>query len=321
MSDKTPKIEVVVSEIHQVTPEIKRFHFKPVNGSPLPTFSGGAHVVVEMEDGATLRRNPYSLMSRPGDTACYTISVRRDDKGRGGSMFLHGKVRPGDVIRISHPVNLFPPDQRARKHLLFAGGIGITPFMAMMAQLSDEDRPFELHYAVRSDEHGAYLAHLTERYGRRVHIYRDDKNEAIAIAQLLARQPLGTHLYVCGPGGMIKWVLNTARNEGWPDQNLHDEQFIAPASGKPYEITLALSGKQAKVGPHQSMLEAIEAAGVDAPYLCRGGACGQCETRVLACDGTLMHNDHYLSEADKASGAKVMPCVSRFEGRELVLDL
>ncbi|MGO4333383.1 2Fe-2S iron-sulfur cluster-binding protein [Labrys sp. KB_33_2] len=321
MSDKTPKIEVRVSEIHQVTPEIKRFHFKPVDGSLLPNFSGGAHVVVEMEDGATLRRNPYSLMSRPGDTACYTISVRRDDKGRGGSMFLHGKVRPGDVIRISHPVNLFPPDQRARKHLLFAGGIGITPFMAMMAQLSDEDRPFELHYAVRSDEHGAYLAHLAERYGRRVHIYRDDKGEAIALAELLARQPLGTHLYVCGPGGMIKWVLNTARNEGWPDQNLHDEQFIAPASGKPYEIILALSGKRAKVGPHQSMLEAIEAAGVDAPYLCRGGACGQCETRVLSCDGTLMHNDHYLSEADKASGAKVMPCVSRFEGRELVLDL
>lgn len=320
MTDKTPKIAVVVTEIHDITSEIKRFRFQPVDGSTLPTFSGGAHVVVEMQDGDTLRRNPYSLMSPPAETASYTISVRRDDAGRGGSLFMHGRVKPGDVLKISHPVNLFPPDQRAKKHLLFAGGIGITPFMAMMAQLSDEDRAFELHYAVRSDDHGAYLDHLAERYGRRIHIYRDNMSEAIPLAQLLSRQPLGTHLYVCGPGGMIKWVLGTARNHGWPEQNLHNEQFLAPASGTPYEITLALSGKRILVGPDQSMLEAIESAGVDAPYLCRGGACGQCETRVIACDGTLLHNDHYLTEAEKASGTKVMPCVSRFEGKSLVLE-
>jgi len=320
-SDKTPKIDVRVTEIHDVTSEIKRFHFVSVDGSPLPNFSGGAHVVVEMQDGDTLRRNPYSLMGSPGDLSCYTISVRRDENGRGGSLFMHGNVKQGDVLRISHPVNLFPPDQRAKKHLLFAGGIGITPFMAMMAQLSDEDRPFELHYAVRSDEHGAYLAHLAQRYGKRIHVYRDSQGEAIPLGSLLSLQPLGTHLYICGPGGMINWVLSTARKQGWPEQNLHNEQFIAPATGKPYEITLARSGRQILVGSHQSMLEAIEAAGVDAPYLCRGGACGQCETHVLGCDGTLLHNDHYLSEAEKASGTKVMPCVSRFEGRELVLDL
>jgi len=274
-----------------------------------------------MEDSGTLRRNPYSLMSPPAEISSYTISVRRDDAGRGGSLFMHGRVKPGDVLKISHPVNLFPPDQRAKKHLLFAGGIGITPFMAMMAQLAEEDRPFELHYAVRSDDHGAYLGHLAERYGRRINIYRDSKGEAIPLGQLLSRQPLGTHLYVCGPGGMINWVLSTARGHGWPDQNLHNEQFLAPASGKPYEITLAQSGKHILVGPDQSMLEAIESSGVDAPYLCRGGACGQCETRVLACQGTLLHNDHYLTEAEKASGTKVMPCVSRFEGKELVLDL
>ena len=321
MSDKTPKIEVRVSEISQVTAEVKRFRFEPVDGAPLPNFSGGAHVVVEMQDGETLRRNPYSLMSPPGQTSSYTISVRRDEVGRGGSLFLHNKLRLGDVLKISHPVNLFPIDQRAKKHLLFAGGIGITPFMAMMAQLTSEDRSFELHYAMRSAEHGAYREHLSERYGRRLSVYRDDKGEAIALNRLLARQPLGTHLYVCGPAGMINWVLSTARGLGWPEQNLHHERFLAPASGKPYPVTLAQAGKTVEVGPHQSMLEAIEAAGVDAPYLCRGGACGQCETRVISCQGTLLHNDHYLSAADKASGQKVMPCVSRFEGASLVLDL
>ena len=116
-----------------MTPLIKRFRFKPADGSALPTFSGGAHVVVEMQDGETLRRNPYSLMSPPTQTSSYTISVRRDEAGRGGSRFLHDTVHEGAELLISHPVNLFAIDQRAKKHILFAGGIGITPFLAMMA--------------------------------------------------------------------------------------------------------------------------------------------------------------------------------------------
>ncbi len=319
-ADRTPKIDVRVTQIVDVTSEIKRFRFEPTDGKPLPVFAGGAHVVVEMEDGDTLRRNPYSLMSSPGATDAYNISVRRDPGGRGGSMFMHDRVTVGSLLRLSHPVNLFPIDRRARKHLLFAGGIGITPTLAMMSELARYGDAFELNYAVRSENDGAYLDQLRNTYGKRVSIYRDDQGEQIPLTTLLAAQPLGTHLYVCGPGGMMNWVLSTAEGLGWPAQNLHSERFLAPPSGSPYEVRLAASDLSIKVGPHQSMLEAIEAAGVDAPYLCRGGACGQCETRVISFDGTLLHNDHYLTDDEHAGGQKVMPCVSRFEGRELVLD-
>ena len=138
--------------------------------------------------------------------------------------------------------------------------------------------------------------------------------------RLLDDQLLGTHLYVCGPAPMMDWALGTARASGWPEQNLHHERFLAPASGTPYEVVLARSHRRVRVGEHQSMLEAIEAAGVEAPYMCRGGACGECETAVVSFDGTLLHNDHFLSAADKASGRKIMPCVSRFEGTSLVLQ-
>jgi ferredoxin-NADP reductase len=319
-ADKTPKIDVEVTEIRQITEQIRRFRFEPVSRESLPVFAGGAHIVVEMQDGETLRRNPYSLMSRPGDTDAFTISVRRDPAGRGGSVFMHDQVGVGSRLRISHPVNLFPIDRRARKHLLFAGGIGITPMLAIMAQLTEETQLFELHYGVRSESDGPYLDVLREKYGRRVTIYRDDLGEKIPLAEVMKGQPLGTHLYVCGPTGMMAWVLDSASQAGWPEQNLHSERFLAPPSGKPYQVRLALSRLTVEVGTHQSMLEAIEAAGVDAPYLCRGGACGQCETRVLALDGTLLHSDHYLSDEEHQSGEKVMPCVSRFEGRELVLE-
>ena len=320
MSDRTPKLLVRTTEVTDVTPLIRRFRFEAADGGVLPPFSGGAHVIVEMHDGPVLRRNPYSLMSPPTDPTSYTISVRRDDAGRGGSRFMHRDVRPGTTLTISRPVNLFPLDWRARKHLLVAGGIGITPFLAQMVQLSAADAPFELHYAVRSREQGAYVAALEERYGRRVRVYCDDRDERIPLDEVLAGQPLGTQLYTCGPAGMMEWVLGTARAAGWPDHALHHERFLAPASGVPYEITLALSKLTIRVSEHQSMLEAIEAAGIQAPYMCRGGACGECETTVLACEGTMLHNDVFLSADERTSGTKIMPCVSRFEGTSLVLQ-
>ena len=313
---------VRVTAVTPVADNVKRFSLVRLDGKPLPVFSGGAHVVVSMNDAGRLRRNPYSLMSPPHDPSSYEISVLRVERSRGGSVFMHERVKPGDQLVISQPMNLFPVDMRGRKHLLVAGGIGITPFMAMMEQLSREGRSFELHYAVRTRTHGAYWKPLQERYGEhRVKTYCDAESLFVPVQELLEHQPLGTHLYVCGPGGMIDGVLGSARQAGWPEQNLHCERFVAPPPGNPFRVILRRSGREVPVAAHQSILEAIEAAGVDAPFLCRGGACGQCETAVMSLDGTLEHNDHYLSDAEKAAGGKVMICVSRFKGRELVLDL
>ncbi len=314
-------IRVHVAEVETVATGIKRFKFVPLGGGPLPEFSGGAHTVVTMHDGDLVRRNPYSLMGSPFDGSSYQISVLRTKDSRGGSVFMHDHVRAGTELSISQPVNLFPFDRRGRRHILVAGGIGITPFIAMTTQLSREEIPFELHYSMRSQDCGAYWQRLLQQYGHRVHTYFDDQGEVLPLAHLLDGQPLGTHLYVCGPAGMIDWVLRSARHAGWPVENVHHERFLAPPGGKPFTVELSRSAKTIKVGEHQSILEAVEAAGVDAPYLCRGGACGQCETVVVSCDGMLTHNDHYLPDDEKASGKKIMICVSRIEGRSVVLDL
>jgi dimethylamine monooxygenase subunit B len=313
---------VRVTAITQVAEKVKRFRLERVDGQPMPVFSGGAHVVVAMRDGDFLRRNPYSLMSSPRDSTAYEISTLRVENSRGGSAFMHEKLKVGETLVVSQPINLFPFDVRGRKHIFMAGGIGITPFIAMMDQMLREDRSFELHYAIRNRSHGAYWKELTERYGsHRIKIYVDDEKLFIPVDKILSSQPLGTHLYVCGPSGMIDAVLAKARGAGWPDQNLHSERFLAPPPGKSFRVILQKSGKTITVGTHQSILEAVEAAGVDAPFLCRGGACGQCETGVLTCNGTLEHNDHYLEPEDKNSGRKIMICVSRLNGSEITLDL
>ncbi|WP_299417468.1 PDR/VanB family oxidoreductase [uncultured Sulfitobacter sp.] len=313
-------IDVQVTEIVPLNDLVTRFKFERVDGGLLPTFSGGAHTVVEMRDGDITRLNPYSLMSDPMDQSAYTISVRRDDEGRGGSLFLHTKVAVGDKMRISYPVNLFSLDLRARKHLFIAGGIGITPFLSQIKQLERLGGAWELHYACRSEALGSYVDELTSHHPNETHVYYDDQKQAIDLANLLNGQPLGTHVYVCGPKGMIDWVRKVAADAGWPREAIHYEEFLAPQPGKPFEVKLAVSNKVIEVGENESLLEAMEREGVDAPYLCRGGACGQCETAVIDYNGTFVHRDHWLEEVEHNSGKVIMPCVSRFEGKTLVLD-
>jgi ferredoxin-NADP reductase len=304
------KIAVKVTDIVPVNELVTRFKFERIDGGLLPTFSGGAHTVVEMPDGDITRLNPYSLMSDPMDQNAYTISVRRDDEGRGGSLFMHNSVKMGDEMTISYPVNLFSLDLRAKKHL----------FLSQIKQLERFNGNWELHYACRTPSLGSYVDELTSHHPNETHIYYDDENEKIDLVNMLDGQPLGTHLYVCGPKGMIDWVRTTAEKLGWPNEAVHYEEFLAPQPGKPFEVKLAVSNKVIQVGEDESLLEAMERSGVDAPYLCRGGACGQCETRVIDYAGNFIHRDHWLEDQEHASGEKIMPCVSRFEGKTLVLD-
>jgi ferredoxin-NADP reductase len=314
-------LAVEVTAIEQVTPLIKHFTLAAADGGGLPAFSGGSHIIVVMRGATRVYRNPYSLLGSPRHLDTYEIGVRRMEQSRGGSLFLHDNVSVGSRLEIAHPVNLFALAKTARKQLLIAGGVGITPFLAQLEDLRGGTVPYELHYSVRAPEHAAFLPRLREREGDRVHMYYDSESHAIDFDGLLSHQPLGTHVYVCGPAGLIGRVLTTAKRWGWPDSHVHSEQFSAPPVGDAFEVFLARTQVTVHVPPDRSLLESIEAAGVEVPYLCRGGVCGFCQTRVLELDGELTHNDHFLSDAEKSRGKSIMPCVSRAHCKSLVLDL
>ncbi len=314
-------LQVEVSEVVTVAEGVKRFRLTPVSALALPAFSPGAHILITISDGDRTFRNAYSLMGSPFDNGSYQISVLNTQNSRGGSRYLHESVQPGFRFSISPPVNLFPLVQLGRKHIFVAGGIGITPFLPMMHELDLRAVPFELHYSFRNQDRGAYAGEISRAYGERVHRYETGNAQRLLPERFLARQPLGSHLYVCGPEGMIDDVIRSATQAGWPAAHVHREHFLGGSAGKPFTLTLAKSKRTIQVGEHESLLEAIEASGVEAPFLCRGGSCGECETRVLACDRELIHNDHYLTPDERLSCSKIMICVSRAEGGNLVLDL
>lgn len=316
MSFQTP-LQVRVVHTDQVTPHIKHFILEAADGSALPHFSGGSHVVVVMRDGAHTYRNPYSLMGDGYHTRHYQIAVRREDASRGGSAFMHDKVRPGDTLGLLKPANLFMLDRFACKHLLIAGGIGITPFHSMLHDLRRLDADHELHYCVRGIEHAAFWNRITQESNRRALLYTGDKR--LDIAALLDRQPAGTHVYVCGPRRLIESVKAAAAALGWSLSHVHYEEFTHAAGGAPFDVTLARSGRTIHVSGEQTMLEALEDANLEPTSMCRGGVCGACETTLV--EGQVEHRDHVLTPAEKAGMRSMMICVSRAACERIVIDL
>ena len=84
---QTIKCLKYMNQIEPLTEQVKRFTLVATDGKPLPTFTGGSHVIVQMSDGDNEYSNAYSLLSSPHDTSCYQIAVRLEEHSRGGSRF------------------------------------------------------------------------------------------------------------------------------------------------------------------------------------------------------------------------------------------
>ena len=313
---------VQVTNIERLTPRIKRFTLECAEGGWLPAWAGGSHVPVTLTDGKRCWQNSYSLIGTPGETRFYQIAVRKEDPSRskGGSLLLHEQVQPGDTLEIGTPGNYFSLARRAAKHVLIAGGIGITPFLAHLATLRPSGAAYELHYAFRERAEAAFWEQLCGEHGPRVRFYVSAEGTRLSPPAVLARQPLGTHVYVCGPHSLIDAVSGAASELGWPASHVHFEEFAPPPISEvaPFLVSLPELGREVKVGIRETLLEALEREGVPVASSCRVGQCGTCEMRVLA--GDPEHRDRCLSEGEMEDG-KIIACVSRCRGERLTLAL
>ncbi|MXG89215.1 PDR/VanB family oxidoreductase [Nocardioides flavescens] len=312
-------LELVVTRVDDSVPGVRSLDLATPDGARLPRFVPGSHLVVHLgEEGD--RTNAYSLTSDGTDPTAYSISVLRVADGAGGSRWVHDALAVGDRVRARLPRSAFAPVARARKHLLVAGGIGVTPIVSHLRAAARWGREVQVLYAFR-EGHGAHVDDVLDLCPS-AELLVDGPDELLARLRVALReQPVGTHLYVCGPGAMIDAVLAAAADAGWPGSRVHLERFGTDAldPGDPFTVTLARTGRTLRVPSGTSLLEALEADGVAVPNLCRQGVCGECMLPVVS--GRPLHRDLFLSEPDKASGRVVMPCVSRADGPSLEVAL
>ncbi|MEV3931199.1 MULTISPECIES: PDR/VanB family oxidoreductase [unclassified Streptomyces] len=283
------------------------------DAKPLPAWTPGAHL--DVHAGGQVRQ--YSLCGDPHTPDVYRVGVLNEPASRGGSRFVHTRLRPGQQITVSEPRNRFELED-ADAYVFVAGGIGITPLLAMAREASRRGAAWRMVYGGRSRSSMAFTGEL-EALGGDVTLVPQDERGHIDLDTALAGLPDGTLVYSCGPEPLL-----TAVEQRCPADRLRLERFAAPTveragDDEAFEVECRASGLTLTVGAGTSVLEAAESAGLTVDHSCRDGICGSCETRVF--EGTPDHRDFLLSEAERAAGTSMMICVSRCASGRLVLDL
>jgi len=311
------RLKMVVGAMRVVADDAKLFSLVSADGSDLPAFDAGAHVDLHLRDDLV---RSYSLLPTD-DPRRYDIAVRLSPGGRGGSLHIHEKLKPGQHLDVASPRNNFPLVDDADHSVLIAGGIGVTPIYAMLHALNRKDGSWELHYAFRTFESALFLDELRS-FGARSHLYRDDDSgrPGIDLSAIVRSAPPNAHLYCCGPKPMIDEFLALANDRG--PQFVHVERFqgdqdASRAGG--YWVELAKSGKVIHVAPGMALIDVLIEAGVDVAFSCREGVCGSCETEVIA--GLPDHRDAFLTQSERAANKLMMVCCSGALSERLVLNI
>jgi ferredoxin-NADP reductase/predicted pyridoxine 5'-phosphate oxidase superfamily flavin-nucleotide-binding protein len=312
-----------VGGIRQLTPDIRAYEFRAADGAELPAVRAGAalDVPVRLKSGSQTTRR-YSIVSHPSRRDLYEIAVLRDENGSGGSRAVHSDFQLGMTLLCGEPANHFALHADERPVVLIAAGIGITPIKAMVHELRAEGRTFELHYAVRSRGQAAYLADLEHVVGADLHVYAGDQQQRFDAARTISAVPADAMFYVCGPQRLMEAVRAAGTAAGVADDRIRFERFSGAAASTadhPLAVALYRSGKRVVVAPAQTILQAVEAAGVAAAFGCRSGTCGTCKVKVLG--GAPEHRDTALTEDQRNTDGFMCICVSRAVGTELTLDL
>lgn len=332
---KYPKTGMVL-RVRQITYQargINTYELVHPEGGDLPAFTAGAHIDFHFRDGSVRQ---YSLCNDPAERHRYVIAVLLEPDGRGGSQALHERVHAQRLVSVGRPRNNFPLAADARRHLLLAGGIGVTPLMAMVHKLEREAADYTLHYCAKGPQFAAFRDELAplERKGR-AHFHYDGGIPAngLDIAALLAGYEAGTHLYYCGPAGFMTACKRAGAH--WPADCVHLEYFSAASAPKSalsgdelaaagehalgigFQVKIASTGAVYVVPNDKSIVHVLAEHGVEIPTSCEAGLCATCKVRYLS--GEVDHRDLVLSEEEHAE--YLATCISRSRGPMLVLDL
>lgn len=314
--------DVIVSRLTHEAEGVLGIELRSADATPLPVFEAGAHVDVHLPGGLCRQ---YSLTNGPALGDRYCLGVGLAPNSRGGSRQVHERLRAGDRLQISAPRSLFALAAAAHEHVFIAGGIGITPILGMIDACEAAGQRWRLLYCVRSRSRAVFLWRLAPHH-QKVELHVDEDRDTFPdVAGFLRSIPPGAHVYCCGPAPLMDTVGREALAAGIAPQATHFERFVAGgppanlAADGAFRVTLRRQGGSYLVEPGRSILETLEANGIDLPCSCREGLCRTCETPLLA--GQADHRDFVLSDQERAADSSIILCVSRALDDELVLDL
>jgi ferredoxin-NADP reductase/phenylpropionate dioxygenase-like ring-hydroxylating dioxygenase large terminal subunit len=314
-------MQVTVAKVTREAERVVALDLVAEDGAELPAFEAGAHIDVHIATGIVRQ---YSLCGDPADRTSYRIAVLLEAASRGGSATIHDAFHEGRRVRITQPRNAFSLHPSTPRAVLIAGGIGVTPLIAMAHALHRRGTPFTLHYCAHSRATAPFLAELEAgplASSVEAHLGKGPQTHRFDAAAALAAEP-DAHVYVCGPARLQEAVVAAAAALGWAEERVHLERFTSDVDrkGDPFTVVASRSGMTLEIPPDRSIAQMLTESGIDVPISCEQGVCGTCVTRLL--EGVADHRDLFLSDAEKASNTRLTVCCSRAKaGETLVLDV
>jgi reductive dehalogenase len=306
-----PVFPLVLRRREDMAPDVAKYELAAPDGAALPPFEAGAHVDVVI---APEYLRAFSLAGDPADRSRWVLGVQRETAGRGGSALMHRAFREGRTVFVSKPRNHFPLEENATMSWLFAGGIGVTPLIAMAHRLHSLGRPFALHYSAPSRSSAGFVANIESAAWReRAHLHFSDAGTRADLGALVPRFEPGQHLYTCGSARYMDAVLAAAQARGWPEEALHREYFQVPEAPARESLPFVLEwpdGRRLAVRADQRATDAMQQAGIAIDVKCTDGLCGVCARRYdAAASDPIDHRDVVLSAAQRRE--RVILCCSR----------
>lgn len=302
----------------ELAADIRLFEIEPEGGFVAPT--PGSHIRVMVAIGGRPDIRHYSVVG-PCRDGLYRIAVKRHADSRGGSAYLWS-LAEGARLTISAPANHFPLGLGCPQYLLIAGGIGITPLYAMALALAERGARFRLLHACRRAEDVAFADELRTRIGDRHAVFIDARAERIDLATEIAALHWDAELYVCGPMGLLDAAKAEWRAQARAPDRLRFETFgnSGRFAAETFPLRVPQLGRTLEVAPNETILSALEAAGIPMISDCRRGECGTCAVTILEATGVIDHRDVFFSEAEHRANAKLCACVSRVVGGGVTID-
>lgn len=311
-----PWMAAHVSAIRDVSPTIREILVELDHIPPCPP---GSHIKVRLTAGGRDDYRSYSVVSaRPGQIR---IAVKLQSESRGGSVHMWS-LAPGSALEIAPPLCDFPLTLGAPCYLLLAGGVGVTPLVSMAEHLAKSGASVRMVYTARSVAEFAFRDELEAVLGNRLVLFADGLSENLDLAREIGLLPPGGELYMCGPLGLMDAVRRAWTDAGRPQAGLRYETFGSSGrfAAQAFTVRVPRLGREVVVRENESMLDALEAAGIEVISECRRGECGLCAVEIVGCDGDVDHRDVFFSERQHTENRRMCACVSRAANGGVTID-
>ena len=327
-------IKAVIAEKTPCSTDCVKIALEPAGNGEFPYFRAGQFITLSCKAGDSFLSRPYSIISSPKEALAGRLEIMVQRKGI-FTTFLIDEAPAGTELWLGEPSGDFHHDSiRDRSHILaIAGGSGVTPFLSMMKAIREGSENFRLTliYGARTIAHIPFVPEEFRGEGVEVIIVLSEEEaegyrHGFITSDLLKEYiDSDTSVFMCGPDAMYKFVRGELDTLGFDPSKIRQERNSVGdrkiSEIKTFKLIVHIRDAvyELNAANNETLITALERAGIPAVVRCRNGSCGFCHSRVLNGEYFIDSKDDFRRSADKKFNY-IHPC-STYPESDMEIDI